>query len=168
MNTNRFSKDRPRFTDTLDVIKFLCKDLWMLVFQKQIDNLKTNHRVCVLPFTLPSILSYPLPYFFFPSFRSFLHGYVYVYVYGWLVDLCANQTNSTANKQGVYVLTDAQFKPLKRLSAVAGGGGVVRAQPVCSFHPSPFFRPPFTLSPIQTQQYDKRSTMKVPSKEVKG
>ncbi|KAH6715275.1 cis-golgi transport protein particle complex subunit [Leptodontidium sp. 2 PMI_412] len=40
----RFSRDRPRFTDTLDVIKFLCKDLWMLVFRKQIDNLKTNHR----------------------------------------------------------------------------------------------------------------------------
>jgi hypothetical protein len=39
-----FSRDRPRFTDTLDVIKFLCKDLWMLVFRKQIDNLKTNHR----------------------------------------------------------------------------------------------------------------------------
>ncbi|TVY47184.1 Trafficking protein particle complex subunit 6B [Lachnellula occidentalis] len=74
----RFSKDRPRFTDTLDVIKFLCKDLWMLVFQKQIDNLKTNHR-------------------------------------------------------GVYVLTDAQFKPLKRLSAVPGGGGVVKAQPFLWF-----------------------------------
>jgi len=41
----RFARDRPRFTDTLDVIKFLCKDLWMLVFRKQIDNLKTNHRV---------------------------------------------------------------------------------------------------------------------------
>jgi len=40
----RFSRDRHRFTDTLDVIKFLCKDLWMLVFRKQIDNLKTNHR----------------------------------------------------------------------------------------------------------------------------
>lgn len=40
----RFSLTRPRFTDTLDVIKFLCKDLWMLVFRKQIDNLKTNHR----------------------------------------------------------------------------------------------------------------------------
>ncbi|EKD13468.1 uncharacterized protein L3040_008665 [Drepanopeziza brunnea f. sp. 'multigermtubi'] len=40
----RFSRDRPRFTDTLDVIKFLCKDLWTLVFRKQIDNLKTNHR----------------------------------------------------------------------------------------------------------------------------
>lgn len=40
-----FSRDRPRFNDTLDVIKFICKDLWMLVFRKQVDNLKTNHRV---------------------------------------------------------------------------------------------------------------------------
>ncbi|KAL0931626.1 bet3 family protein [Colletotrichum truncatum] len=40
----RFSRDRPRFNDTLDVIKFICKDLWSLVFRKQVDNLKTNHR----------------------------------------------------------------------------------------------------------------------------
>ncbi|KAL8817862.1 MAG: hypothetical protein Q9223_003381 [Gallowayella weberi] len=40
----RFSRDRPRFTDALDMIKFLCKDIWTLVFRKQIDNLKTNHR----------------------------------------------------------------------------------------------------------------------------
>ncbi|PGH13194.1 hypothetical protein AJ80_06440 [Polytolypa hystricis UAMH7299] len=40
----RFSRDRPRFTDDLDVIKFLCKDLWTILFRKQIDNLKTNHR----------------------------------------------------------------------------------------------------------------------------
>ncbi len=42
-----FSRDRPRFVDHLDVIKFLCKDLWTVVFKKQIDNLKTNHRVNV-------------------------------------------------------------------------------------------------------------------------
>ena len=42
----KFSRDKPRFTDTLDAIKFLCKDLWTIVFRKQIDNLKTNHRVC--------------------------------------------------------------------------------------------------------------------------
>ncbi|KAI9842520.1 MAG: Trafficking protein particle complex subunit 33, partial [Thelocarpon superellum] len=40
----RFTRERPRFTDSLDVIKFLCKDLWTLVFRKQVDNLKTNHR----------------------------------------------------------------------------------------------------------------------------
>ena len=46
-SADRFSRDRPRFTDTLDVIKFLCKDLWTLVFRKQVDNLKTNHRVLI-------------------------------------------------------------------------------------------------------------------------
>ena len=45
LGIDRFSRDRPRFTDTLDVIKFLCKDMWALLFRKQIDNLKTNHRV---------------------------------------------------------------------------------------------------------------------------
>ncbi|EYE97282.1 trafficking protein particle complex subunit [Aspergillus glaucus CBS 516.65] len=40
----RFSRDRPRFADNLDVIKFLCKDLWTILFRKQVDNLKTNHR----------------------------------------------------------------------------------------------------------------------------
>jgi trafficking protein particle complex subunit 6 len=45
---DKFTRDKPRFTDTLDVIKFLCKDLWMLVFKKQIDNLKTNHRVSAM------------------------------------------------------------------------------------------------------------------------
>jgi hypothetical protein len=39
-----FSRDAPRPTTPLDVIKFLCKDLWTLLFRKQIDNLKTNHR----------------------------------------------------------------------------------------------------------------------------
>lgn len=47
---DRFARDKPRFNDTLDVIKFICKDLWMLVFRKQIDNLKTNHRVCIVAF----------------------------------------------------------------------------------------------------------------------
>lgn len=40
----RFSRDSPRPTTPLDIIKFLCKDLWTLLFRKQIDNLKTNHR----------------------------------------------------------------------------------------------------------------------------
>lgn len=46
---SRFSRDRTRMVDTLDVIKFICKDLWTIVFRKQIDNLKTNHRVCYYP-----------------------------------------------------------------------------------------------------------------------
>lgn len=40
----RFSINRPRPQTPLDAIKFICKDLWTLLFRKQIDNLKTNHR----------------------------------------------------------------------------------------------------------------------------
>ncbi|KAJ1960058.1 hypothetical protein H4R35_007581, partial [Dimargaris xerosporica] len=40
----RYTKDRPRFTDTLDIVKFICKDIWIKLFHKQVDNLKTNHR----------------------------------------------------------------------------------------------------------------------------
>lgn len=35
------------------------------------------------------------------------------------------------NHRGVFVLTDNAFRPLARMSTVAGGGAVARAQPVC-------------------------------------
>ncbi|TDL22370.1 transport protein particle component [Rickenella mellea] len=41
----RLCKDRgARFTDTLDAVKFVCKDVWALCWDKQVDNLRTNHR----------------------------------------------------------------------------------------------------------------------------
>ncbi|CCG84593.1 protein of unknown function [Taphrina deformans PYCC 5710] len=40
----RLSKDRPMLLDHLDIIKFVCKDLWTVLYHKQIDNLKTNHK----------------------------------------------------------------------------------------------------------------------------
>ncbi|KAG8905836.1 Trafficking protein particle complex subunit 33 [Tulasnella sp. 403] len=40
----RLCKDKARFQDTLDTIKFICKDLWTVVWDKQVDNLRTNHR----------------------------------------------------------------------------------------------------------------------------
>ncbi|KAG8986212.1 Trafficking protein particle complex subunit 33 [Tulasnella sp. JGI-2019a] len=40
----RLSKDKARFPDTLDAIKFICKDLWSAAWAKQVDNLRTNHR----------------------------------------------------------------------------------------------------------------------------
>ncbi|KAG8950509.1 Trafficking protein particle complex subunit 33 [Tulasnella sp. 419] len=40
----RLSKDRARFQDTLDTIKFVCKEVWAAVWDKQVDNLRTNHR----------------------------------------------------------------------------------------------------------------------------
>lgn len=45
----RYTMDRPRFFDHLEAIKFICKDFWSELFKKQIDNLKTNHRVCFIP-----------------------------------------------------------------------------------------------------------------------
>lgn len=40
--------DRSRFIDNLDVVKFICKDFWVSLFKKQIDNLKTNHKVSII------------------------------------------------------------------------------------------------------------------------
>ncbi|WFD41441.1 hypothetical protein MPSI1_000068 [Malassezia psittaci] len=36
--------NRLRTTQTLDNVKFVCKELWMALWDKQIDNLRTNHR----------------------------------------------------------------------------------------------------------------------------
>jgi hypothetical protein len=44
-----YARDKPRFADNLDVIKFLCKEFWSEVFKKQVDNLKTNYRVRCTP-----------------------------------------------------------------------------------------------------------------------
>ncbi|OBZ79572.1 Trafficking protein particle complex subunit 6B, partial [Grifola frondosa] len=40
----RLCHDRGLFSDTLDAIKFVCKDLWAACWDKQVDNLRTNHR----------------------------------------------------------------------------------------------------------------------------
>ncbi|KAJ9474231.1 Trafficking protein particle complex subunit 33 [Pseudozyma hubeiensis] len=42
--TEILARDRARFTDTLDVLKFICKEVWTAVWGKQVDNLRTNHR----------------------------------------------------------------------------------------------------------------------------
>lgn len=40
----RLAKDRNRFVEELDIIKFLCKDIWNHIFRKQVDKLQTNHK----------------------------------------------------------------------------------------------------------------------------
>jgi hypothetical protein len=40
----KVSKARPRMTEDLDIIKFVCRELWTFLFKKQVDNLKTNHK----------------------------------------------------------------------------------------------------------------------------
>ncbi|BGP18454.1 hypothetical protein JCM10213_003187 [Rhodosporidiobolus nylandii] len=58
-SAERLAKDRPLFPpsppsasapnspptpDPLELIKFLCRDLWLSLYAKQVDNLRTNHR----------------------------------------------------------------------------------------------------------------------------
>ncbi|XP_005616509.2 trafficking protein particle complex subunit 6A isoform X2 [Canis lupus baileyi] len=40
----RLPQETLAFREELDVLKFLCKDLWVAVFQKQMDSLRTNHQ----------------------------------------------------------------------------------------------------------------------------
>ncbi|KAK9831437.1 hypothetical protein WJX81_004605 [Elliptochloris bilobata] len=40
----RYTANRARLGEPLEVIKFVCKEFWMEVFRKQVDNLRTNHR----------------------------------------------------------------------------------------------------------------------------
>ena len=41
----RRAKDRRRFQDHLEIIKFVCTELWTDAYGKPIDNLRTNHKV---------------------------------------------------------------------------------------------------------------------------
>ncbi|XRB22647.1 trafficking protein particle complex subunit 6 [Pseudoscourfieldia marina] len=40
----RCSRGKPRPTDKLDAVKFVCKDFWSVAFGKNVDHLRTNHR----------------------------------------------------------------------------------------------------------------------------
>lgn len=40
----RLSRDRAGFATTLDILKFICKEVWTAIWDKQVDNLRTNHR----------------------------------------------------------------------------------------------------------------------------
>ncbi|CAK9063287.1 unnamed protein product, partial [Durusdinium trenchii] len=40
----RFTRQHARFVNTLEIVKFLCKDFWAAMFGKQVDKLQTNHK----------------------------------------------------------------------------------------------------------------------------
>ncbi|XP_063514202.1 trafficking protein particle complex subunit 6A isoform X1 [Pongo pygmaeus] len=50
----RLPREMLAFREELDVLKFLCKDLWVAVFQKQMDSLRTNHQALSPPTSLSS------------------------------------------------------------------------------------------------------------------
>lgn len=93
----RYTKDRPRFTDTLEIIKFICKDFWVEVYRKQIDKLQTNNRVCALLRPSSAILGPPLS-------RS-------------APLTCCFCCACDGNAQGVYMLQDNSHPTLARCSA---------------------------------------------------
>ena len=54
----RLCHGKPYFSETLESIKFVCKDLWTTCWDKQVDNLRTNHRVSLCCFPLLPQLSF--------------------------------------------------------------------------------------------------------------
>ncbi|KAK0188380.1 TRAPP complex subunit trs33 [Armillaria mellea] len=42
--TERLCLEKMLFSETLDAVKFICKDIWTACWDKQVDNLRTNHR----------------------------------------------------------------------------------------------------------------------------
>ncbi len=60
-NIQRLCHGRAGFADSLDIVKFVCKDLWSTCWEKQVDNLRTNHRV---RFPSPQYFNQPISYNF--------------------------------------------------------------------------------------------------------
>lgn len=44
MNQRLSISRRFLITEPLDIIKFICKELWEEIFKKKIDKLQTNHK----------------------------------------------------------------------------------------------------------------------------
>ncbi|XP_075242244.1 trafficking protein particle complex subunit 6b-like [Convolutriloba macropyga] len=40
----KFSKERERLKDELEMMKYICKEFWFNIYRKNIDNLRTNHQ----------------------------------------------------------------------------------------------------------------------------
>ncbi|KAF2351526.1 Transport protein particle (TRAPP) component [Trinorchestia longiramus] len=41
---DRLSRESLRFSDELDLLKYVCKVVWSAVYRKEVDNLRTNHQ----------------------------------------------------------------------------------------------------------------------------
>ncbi|CAI5449965.1 unnamed protein product [Caenorhabditis angaria] len=40
----KVARDSPKLVTELEIVKFICKEFWVSVFGKQVDNLRTNHQ----------------------------------------------------------------------------------------------------------------------------
>jgi hypothetical protein len=51
----RLVLDNVRSTDSVAIMKFICKEFWIMVYSKQVDNLRTNNSVSCDCFTSNTI-----------------------------------------------------------------------------------------------------------------
>ena len=77
----RLCHGKPYFSETLESIKFVCKDLWTTCWDKQVDNLRTNHRVS-FPYSRFSLYSH-LGLGCVCIARQFIQTYRSIVVLGW-------------------------------------------------------------------------------------
>jgi len=98
----RYTRNRPRFHDDLDRIKFICKEFWTELFQKQVDKLRTNHKVNLFHFS-----SFSLFWFYFLIFFLRLFFRI-VFLSHSLISILT---------QGTFVLHDNKFRWLSHFSS---------------------------------------------------
>ncbi|KOM52912.1 hypothetical protein LR48_Vigan09g157100 [Vigna angularis] len=122
--SERYTMERPRFTDHLEAIKFICKDFWSELFKKQIDNLKTNHRIIsrliayLLGKPLTSLdggdnLGYTMER---PRFTDHLEAIKFICKDFWSELFKKQIDNLKTNHRGTFVLQDNKFRWLARMS----------------------------------------------------
>jgi hypothetical protein len=99
---------RPPLASQLDIIKFICKDLFLFVYSKQIDNLRTNHRVRSRCTRKDSGIG-----------RS---------------ELSFMTSRTHAHVQGVFVLQSHAFPPLTSLSSHRGPAADLEAAKAVRFY----------------------------------
>ncbi|KAG2489042.1 hypothetical protein HYH03_012480 [Edaphochlamys debaryana] len=136
----RYTRDKPLLGDTLEIIKFVCKDFWQALFKKQVDNLKTNHRgVYVLQRTSycppPSPCPHPDMYPNTPS-RHLAASRSRAAATPFLCPHADTYPNTRPAppvhpppRQGVYVLQDNGFRWLQRLAGPPPPGAGAGADP---------------------------------------
>ncbi|EPX72725.1 TRAPP complex subunit Trs33 [Schizosaccharomyces octosporus yFS286] len=90
--SERLLLTRNRITESIDVMRFLCRELWPIVFRKQLDNLKTNRKGTFVvtdnyffwfskmtAATGTEMKEYTTPYLYFPS--GFIRGVMHAFGY---------------------------------------------------------------------------------------
>ncbi len=96
----RLSKSVVRFREVLDVIKFICKEMWTSMYGKQIDNLRTNKTVRHARILFLNIFAFSA---------------VPCSIIAWNLNLNALTSLFSSAHQTMFVLQDNNFDSLARI-----------------------------------------------------